>query len=330
MKPDISLVLTVMVLLTAGCSFSPPLTLDSQRITGLNHAEIAATPFLLQDDYQCGPASLAMVMNYYGADITPQRLAPTVFTPDANGSFPAEMDAAIRRQGFISYPVNTPEDLMLEVAAGHPVVTLQNLGVSWYKKWHFAVVVGFDLDTRSFILRSGEHPRLITGMRLFNTTWLRSQRWGRVILPAHQIPATATPLAFLKAASDLEATGPEGAAYPAYAAAVKRWPERPMTQFAMGNYLLQKDKPRDAKTRFLALLKLDPEFAEGWNNFAYTLDALDCPTLAVQAAQCANRLSPNTPAIQNTLLEMQTVLEGGKQPASPVPNQCDLKLTCPR
>ncbi len=316
--------MALLALLLAGCAINPPLNLDHQRISGLQSQEIAATPFILQPDYQCGPASLAMVMNYYGADTTPQQLAPTVFTANAEGSFPAEMDAAIRRQGFISYPITNMEDLLLEIAAGHPVVTLQNLGVSWYPVWHYAVVIGFDINSQNLILRSGDQARQETGMHVFNTTWLRSQRWGRAIIPPHQIPATATPLNYLKSSADLDNTGPQGAAYPAYTAAVNHWPQEPTAHFALANFLLQNNRPAPAKSRFEKLLALSPGFAPGWNNYAYSLASLGCASEAIAAAQCANRLQPDNPAFTDTLKEMTSQPQQGTSKSCQGANLCPL------
>jgi hypothetical protein len=54
------------------------------------------------------------------------------------------MIGAARRHGRLAYLITGPDSMFEEVAAGHPVIVLQNLGLSWYPVWHYAVVVGYD------------------------------------------------------------------------------------------------------------------------------------------------------------------------------------------
>lgn len=236
---------------------------------------------------------MAMVMNYYGHDRTPEALAPKVFSPDANGSFPTEMDALARSEGFLSYPVSSIEELMQEIAAGHPVLVLQNLGVSWYKVWHFSVIIGYDRDRDVIIERSGNQFRQETPMRVFNATWQRSQYWGRTILPAGTLPASAQLLPYMKAASDLEQTGQTLAAKRAYQSAACHWPEHPLPPFALGNFYQAQQQPQKAAPYYERLLKLQPDFAAGWNNAAYNRLELGCKQAALAAAQCAMKLVPD-------------------------------------
>jgi hypothetical protein len=55
--------------------------------------------------------------------------------------------------GSIHISINKPgcQQLCEEVAAGHPVIVLQNIGLSWYLVWHYAVVVGYDLHEGTVI-----------------------------------------------------------------------------------------------------------------------------------------------------------------------------------
>src|SRR2546422_3737218 len=52
------------------------------------------------------------------------------------------------RSGQLAVPVTTLSDLLAEVAAGHPVLVFQNLGLHWIPRWHFAVAVGDRKSTR--------------------------------------------------------------------------------------------------------------------------------------------------------------------------------------
>lgn len=316
--------LLLALLLASGCSLHPPLALDTTRLQPLPpRQELTSTPFIQQDDYQCGPAALAMIFGHHGRPLTPAELVPWVFTPDAQGSFPAEMDAVTRRQGFISYPVDRLEDLLAEVAAGHPVLVLQNLATDWYPRWHFAVVVGYDLSRQELVLRSGELPRRITGFELFHTTWQRGRHWARVILPPDTLPATVQPQRWLQAAADLEQTGPAPAALQAFRTAVQHWPEQPLARFGLASRLLASGDAAAARSEFEILLQQHPEMAAGWNNYAYALRDAGCPAAARAAIACAVTLEPANPAFAQSRDELAST-------ASPVHNRPHCAIpTCP-
>lgn len=299
------LLATLVWALAAGCSLHPVADLPAERLSALPpRQELTATPFVSQADYQCGPASLSMVFGFYGQSLSPAQLVPWVFTPDARGSFPAEMDAVSRRFGFASYPVDSLADLLTEVAAGHPVLVLQNLATDWYPRWHFAVVVGFDRERQELVLRSGDQPRWLIRFDLFETTWIRSDHWGRVLLPPDRLPATATPERWLQAAADLEQTGPADAALSAFRTAVARWPDQPLARFGLASRLLAAGKTAAARTEFEHLLQRQPRLSSAWNNYAYALHAAGCPASARTALDCALRLAPDDPNLADSRREL--------------------------
>jgi len=71
------------------------------------------------------------------------------------------------------------------------VIVFQNLGLPWYPRWHYAVVIGYDLPRREVLLHSGPEARKVTSMRLFELTWEWGKNWGVVVLPPEKLPATA-------------------------------------------------------------------------------------------------------------------------------------------
>lgn len=170
--------------------------------------ELADTPFFPQTRYQCGPTALATVLNARGVTVTPDELVPRVYLPAREGSLQAEIKAAVRRQGLLAVPVEPGLDALLaEITAGHPVLVLQNPGFNWLPRWHYAVVVGYDLARQELVLRSGTEPRRITPFGVFLNTWNRSARWGIVVLVPGAFPAQAKPTPYLEVASALERLG---------------------------------------------------------------------------------------------------------------------------
>lgn len=121
--------------------------------------ELTETPFFPQLEYQCGPAALATVLASAGVKTTPDELVPQVYLPARKGSLQVEMLAAARRHGLVSYQLAPRfEDVLREIAAGTPVVVLQNLGF-FSSGWHYAVAMGYDYGGGRLVLRSGTQER---------------------------------------------------------------------------------------------------------------------------------------------------------------------------
>src|ERR1039458_6628715 len=184
----------VFILCLGACANPPQtrLVLGSPPVSLPRHAELSEVPFFAQEAFQCGPASLSMSLNAAGIAVTPETLKPELYLPDRHGSLQVEMLAATRRHGATAYQL-APElnDMLREIAAGTPVVVLQNLAFGWYPVWHYAVAIGYDLDHAEIILRSGPEQRQILPMKTFEYTWARSGYWAMVALPPGKIPETA-------------------------------------------------------------------------------------------------------------------------------------------
>jgi hypothetical protein len=293
---------------------TPPQTralLDNQEAGLPVRSELIDTPFYPQDRYQCGPAALATVLGAYSIEVTPEALVNAVYIPGLHGSLPEEMTATARRYAMLAYPLEPSlADLVREIAAGHPVLIMQNLGYRWFPRWHFAVVIGYDLAAGEVILRSGTTERWQTTMATLERTWSRSGYWALVILPAGRLPAIALPDRYLRAAHDLEESKQPRAARSAYQAAVHHWPANPHTWLALGNNLYAAKEYQQAETAFRKATALAPEDANGWNNLAYALLRTACPRQARQAAACAASLAPAVPNYRNTIAEINALADG--------------------
>ena len=113
----------------AGCAVQTA-ALQAHAPAGLpRSAELADTPFFAQTEYQCGPAALATALGAIGVAASPALLGDEVFLPAREGSLQTEMVAGARRHGAVATLIpGRLEDVLREVAAGHVVVVLQNLG----------------------------------------------------------------------------------------------------------------------------------------------------------------------------------------------------------
>lgn len=286
--------LLCLAALLAGCATSPGWpTPDADTQSLPEHVVLEDVPFYPQEKYQCGPASLAMMLNSQGLHTHPDILKELVYIPGREGSLQVEMVAAGRAHGMLVYPLDgTLASLLREVSAGHPVLVMQNLGFDWWPQWHFAVVIGYDAQARDLILHTDTREQEAISQKVFHNTWARADNWAVVMLPPDTVPATAQPLAFLKAAYDLETTGRTTAARQAYITAEHQWPDQPAAVMAQGNLAWQKGQWSQATAHFQRVVTRFPAFADGWNNLAYALEKQSCPSAARRAAQCAAGLAP--------------------------------------
>lgn len=280
--------LLAALLLLGGCAAPQVAALLAQPPAGLPpRVELAGVPFYPQEDYQCGPAALATALVHAGVGTTPDALVPQVYLPARQGTLQAEMLAAARRHGLPAY-VLAPRlaDLLEELAAGHPVIVLQNLSFGFAPTWHYAVAVGYDLPSEEIVLRSGTTQRLTTPLTTFERTWARGGHWALVTLRPQRLPATATSDRYIAAAAALERVAP-AAARGAYATALGRWPEHLTARLGLGNAAYAERDLAGAEAAYREATRRHPQAADAWNNLAQALFELGRRDEALAAAQRA-------------------------------------------
>lgn len=234
--------------------------------------ELSETPFFPQTQYYCGPAALAAAMNATGMETSPSALAGQVFTPEREGTLQADVVTAARRNGRLAVPISGMADAFAEVAAGRPVLLLQNLGLEMAPQWHYALLVGFDLDAEEAVLRSGTTRRLVMDIETLEHTWRRAKFWGIAVTPPDgPVPKTAGASAWLAEAAGLERAGRQAAAETAYRTAAQAWPEDSAPWLAMANLHYGRGDLGAAETALRTAVATDSGDAAAHNNLAHVL-----------------------------------------------------------
>lgn len=275
--------------LLSGCA-APQTTalLLAPRAELARQVELKATPFIAQERYQCGPAALAMSLRAAGFAIDAETLVPQVYLPQREGSLQVEMIAAGRRNGALSMTIAPRMDaLMAELAAGNPVLVLQNLSLPLIPKWHYAVAIGYDLARRDIILRSGTTERLVMPLSTFEHTWARSGYWGMVTLAPGRLPATTDEATVLDALVAYEKSSPPGAARATYALAARRWPDNLALTLGIGNTAYAAGDKAGAADAFQRASERHPDSGAAANNLAVVLMELGQLKAARAAAEKA-------------------------------------------
>lgn len=271
--------------------------------------ELTDTPFFPQETFQCGPAALATALNAVNIPVTPEQLTPELYIPSRQGSLQIEMLAAARRHHAVA--TRTPprlESLLQEIAAGNVVVVMQNLGLSWAPSWHYAVVIGYDLDRELIWLRSGTYQRFEMRLSAFQRTWARSEYWAFTALPPGALPATASPEEVASALVAYEKLVPAYKQKIAYQSAVVQWPSHLVFLMGLGNSAyLDGDLPTATKA-FQQAIASHPTSAAAHNNLAHVLlaqqDLVQARLMAEKGLDLANNDSKLKAQIMQTLAEI--------------------------
>lgn len=276
--------------------------------------ELTQVPFHQQDDFLCGPASLAMVFNAAGVPAASvESVTPMVYLPGRQGSLQAEMLGATRRTGLVAYPLAPQlEDLLREIAAGTPVVVLLNLSLKLLPVWHYAVIVGYDLDKREVIVRSGKRARDEWSFAFLEFFWRESDYWSMLALAPGRLPASAREADFSAAVAALEQAGRRTEARESYRALLARWPENLVGLVGLGNVEYNLKDMAAAERAFRRASEAHPQSGIAWNNLAHVLALLGRLAEAESAARTAVALAgPTLPEASKTL---EAILAQRRQP----------------
>jgi tetratricopeptide (TPR) repeat protein len=278
----------ILLLGLAGCATPQLRALVSDSGTLPQKVELDAVPFYAQDEYQCGPAALAMVLEAAGKPTRPEALRPQVYLPDRQGSLQVEMLAAARRNGLVAVELKPSlSDLLAEIAAGNPAVVLQNLAFDWVPAWHYAVAIGYDLKGQRLVLRSGTERRLEMPLSTFERTWERGGYWAMLALPPGRFPVSVGAADYLSAVTRLERSGPPESAQAAYQRALERWPDQFTALMGVGNTAYRSGDFEGAERAFRRAALVYPQSAAAHNNLAQTLADLDRYEEALNEARVA-------------------------------------------
>ena len=235
--------------------------------------DIASVPFFPQTENQCGPAAMATVLSHTGVAVTPEPLERQIYLPARQGSLQVEMLAAPRRWGRVGYLLPPRyADVLREIAAGNPVVLLQDVG-EFFTQWHYAVLTGFDYERGDLYLRSGTQPRQVMPFTAFERSWIKSGYWAMVVTAPDRIPATATEPGWINAMVALERVGDRDASIAGYEAALQRWPDNLPAAIGLANQHHQRGALLEAALVLRTALRRHPQSTVAMNNLAQTLSA---------------------------------------------------------
>lgn len=284
---------SLLLLLSACQTLPPPERAHSHPETRIQ------VPFVAQEAYQCGPAALAMMLQWNHLPANRDELVKEVWLPKREGSLGIELKAAGRARGLLAYPIKTPDDLFRELQAGHPVLILQNLFLSQWPVWHYAVVIGYQDGGDKLILHSGTDRATTSRWNRFIRTWARGNYWGFVLLPAGELPASVRAKPLLEALAPMKKD-----ALPHWRDAVRRFPDNGRLRFGYANALWHQGDHPAALAAYQRAVKAAPKLVPAWNNLAYARQADGDHEGAVAAVCRAHQLAPDDDNIASSVTDI--------------------------
>ncbi len=157
---------------------------------------------------------------------------------------------------------------------------LHNYGLPLLPRWHYAVVIGYDANSETILLRSGTTRRQVLSAGNFMRAWDNGGRWSMVVLKPGELPAGADRDRYLESAAAFEQSAPAQDARLAFDAALKRWPDEPVALVGRGTAEYKAGNLQAAAADYAAALRVDASQTGARNNLAMTLLDLGCPQSA--------------------------------------------------
>ena len=171
----LSLIFAALSCLTS-CAVSPHLN------GSFSPRFIENVPFFPQEIYQCGPASLAGVLNYWGVPVTPEEIASEIYSRSAKGTLNIDMALYAEKKSLkADFYQGSVRDLKDKIDSGFPLVVLVDYGFGMVRQNHFMVVVGH--DDNGIIANSGRDRLKSISLKGFAKSWKRTKFWTLWITP---------------------------------------------------------------------------------------------------------------------------------------------------
>jgi hypothetical protein len=126
---------------------------------GIRHAAAATViphvPFLPQEEDTCGPSSLAMLLRFYGVDVSTGEIVRETRTAGLRGT------------------------LITDLAEGIPVILLVDLGAWVYSRPHY--LLAFGVTPEGVVAHSGREEGKVIPFSSLETQWAKMGRLAIIV-----------------------------------------------------------------------------------------------------------------------------------------------------
>lgn len=143
---------------------------------------IERVPFFPQESYQCGPASLAGVLKYWGVEVSPEGIADEIYSSSARGTLDMDMVFYAEDKGLkASRYRGSIEDIRENIDSGRPVIVMVDYGFWAYQQNHFMVIAGY--NESGVVANTGKDRLKLIPFDKFLKSWEKTDFWSLLITP---------------------------------------------------------------------------------------------------------------------------------------------------
>ncbi len=289
--------LVLLSLLTAlGCATRPP----RSQVPSPDAQVVGHVPVREFEDDNCGPGSLAIVLNALGDPVTDAELLAQLPPAPGGGVLSVDLLLAARERGFSASLVSASEETLRdEILSGRPVILmLRLLNAPGRSKdiYHYVVADGFDPQRELFRFQFGDGKVRWTTLERLEGAWKGAGHALLMIRPRESTPELYT-------AVELENAGQLDAAAEEYRSIIEKHPDSVRAWVNLGNVRSRQGRTAAAEQAYRRALDLAPEDPDALNNLAWLL--LEEGTALEEAeslARAATRhAGPDLPLVLDTL-----------------------------
>jgi hypothetical protein len=253
----------VVAAAAVGCATRPPRSLPPDPTAQV----LEGIPVRTFDDDECGPGSLALVLNAAGDPVTEAELRASLPRARAGGVLSLDLMLAARQRGFEAALVSGDEGtLREEVQSGRPaILMLRLLDVPGRRRdiYHFVVVDGFVPGRPLFRVQFGDGQARWTSLRRLERAWKGAGHALLVVRPGES--------ADLRRGMALEAAGESTAALEVYRRVAAAHPRSVRARVNLGNAESQLGRRAEAERAYRSALEVAPDDRDALNNLAWLL-----------------------------------------------------------
>lgn len=290
-------------------------------------------PFYPNNTDQCGPASLASILNFWNKDVTPEELKSQVYVQRLHGSLPMDMLPALKHYGLDGKIISgSYESVKAELRAGRPLIAYLDFGTRSHPIGHYVVVTGYDDQRGGLYIHSAMRKDKFARYERFNRGWKDTDYW--LLLAS---PSTSNIIASTTTVSQLPPTersphyqpkmsanehielgeiyseqGNKAEALAQYKAALKVDKYSGRALVALGNDAYEKNDLKNAERYFRRALRIDPHNSAANNNLAMVYVAQNKNLNEAERCAIEALKSPLRPYAYDTLA--QIYLKRGQLP----------------
>ncbi len=184
MSKRLTLLFFLFIIILTGCTTGRSLRQEMlDKDTGLLSHHIIA-PFFPQEKNQCGPASLASILQFYGIETTPDEISNEIYLPRIKGTLNIDLVFYARSKGMNSEAYHGDmDDLKKRLSDGRPLLLFLNLGLKVFPAGHYIVVTGFDDKDKIIYAHSGSEMDKPIRYSEFVRAWERGDFWTLLVTP---------------------------------------------------------------------------------------------------------------------------------------------------